>query len=141
MKREYTQKEFPNKIHFFNQYYKFHRNLLIWPKQTVDDLMQAYYNKLKAIDYRAVKDLLKKQQGVSITTQRSFESVDSDQTYTKKSKYSTMLNFIEVSQESEVLKDFCSKIEQNKETFYLEESVKENYWSGELQFEKYLEKE
>jgi hypothetical protein len=34
----------------------------------VDDIMIKYYNDLKDIDYKKIKEILKKEQGISLTT-------------------------------------------------------------------------
>lgn len=71
--------------------------------------MAKYYNRVKDVDYKKIKSVLKKEQGISLTTHKSFSSLD-DSEYTKKSRYSTMLQDLECSNESLVLKDLCDKI-------------------------------
>lgn len=38
--------------------------------------MAKHYNKLKDIDYKKIKSVLKKEQGISLTTHKSFSSID-----------------------------------------------------------------
>ncbi len=71
--------------------------------------MGKYYNRLKDVDYKKIKSVLKKEQGISLTTHKSFSSLD-DSDYTKKSRYSTMLNDLSSSNDSLLLKDMCEKI-------------------------------
>lgn len=68
--------------------------------------MNKYYNRLKDVDYKKIKSVLKKEQGISLTTHKSFSSFD-DSDHTKKSRYSTMLNDLEHSNDSLVLKEIC----------------------------------
>lgn len=37
--------------------------------------MDKYYNKVKDVDYKKIKSVLKKEQGISLTTHKSFSSI------------------------------------------------------------------
>lgn len=92
-----------------SQYYKFHRDLPTWNDRHVAGIMGKYYGRVKDVDYKKIKSILKKEQGISLTTQKSFSSMDDSQ-YTKKSRYSTMLNDLQHSNDSVFFKDLCQKI-------------------------------
>ena len=72
------------------QYYKFYRDLPAWNERAIQGIMQRYYNRLKDVDYKKIKSVLKRQQGISLT-HKSFSSLY-DSEFTKKSRYSTLLN-------------------------------------------------
>ncbi len=59
-----------------SEYYKFHRNLPVWNDRQVEEIMGRYYNKVKDVDYKKIKDVLKREQGISLTTHQSFSSFD-----------------------------------------------------------------
>ena len=72
--------------------------------------MARYYSKLKDVDYKRIKKVLKNEQNISISTHKSFSSFE-DSLETKKSQYSSVLNELYLSKnESAVLLDFCEKI-------------------------------
>lgn len=54
--------------------------------------MERYYTKLKDVDYKKIKRILKQEQNISISTHKSFSSFDDSESITKRSHYSTMLN-------------------------------------------------
>lgn len=54
--------------------------------------MEKYYNKLKDVDYKKIKQVLKQEQNISLSTHKSFSSFDDSSEITKKSKYSIMLH-------------------------------------------------
>ena len=93
-----------------SEYYKFHRDLPTWNNLGVERIMGKYYNRLKDVDYKRIKDVLKKEQNISLSTHKSFSSFGSDEEYTKKSRYSTMLGELNCDDESIVLLDMCDKI-------------------------------
>ena len=57
-----------------SEYYKFHRNQPAWNDKGVEPIMVKYYNKLKDVDYKKIKNVLKQEQNISITTHKSFSS-------------------------------------------------------------------
>ena len=92
-----------------SEYYKFHRDLPTWNDRHIEGTMGRYYSRVKDVDYKKIKQVLKRQQDISLTTHKSFSSFQ-DSDYTKKSRYSTMLNDLEASNDSLMLKSLCEKI-------------------------------
>lgn len=43
-----------------SEYYKFHRDLPVWNQRPVENIMERYYNRLKDVDYKKIKSVLKK---------------------------------------------------------------------------------
>jgi hypothetical protein len=43
-----------------SEYYKFHRDLPVWNERNVEGTMGKYYNRLKDVDYKKIKSVLKK---------------------------------------------------------------------------------
>lgn len=60
MKREYREEEYPKKIQMLTEYYKFHRDLPVWNEARVEGIMGKYYERLKDVDYKKIKSVLKK---------------------------------------------------------------------------------
>lgn len=72
--------------------------------------MGRYYNKVKDVDYKKIKEILKREQGIELTTQQSFTSVEGDSDLeTRKSRYSMVLGDLE-SEVDEVLRELCDGI-------------------------------
>ncbi len=42
------------------EYYKFHRNLPQWTHNSIASIMEKHNNKVKDIDYKKIKSILKK---------------------------------------------------------------------------------
>lgn len=60
MKREYENEEYYKKITVLSEYYKFHRDLPVWGQKSIDSIMSKYYDKMKDVDYKKIKAVLKK---------------------------------------------------------------------------------
>lgn len=71
IKREYTRSEFTNKILHFSEYYKFNRDIPRCFDKDLQSPLMRYQEKVKKLDFRKVKNALKKEQGISITSQHS----------------------------------------------------------------------
>lgn len=94
-----------------SEYYKFHRDLPLWNDRAVEGIMGRYYNKVKDVDYKRIKQVLKQEQGISLTTHNSFSSFETDsEMESKKSRYSMMLGELDSSADEAVLRELCEKI-------------------------------
>lgn len=74
-----------------SDYYKFHRDFPIWNEKNIQKTMGRYYSRIKDVDYKRIKKVLKEEEGISLTTHKSFSSFEESE-FTKKSRYSTMLH-------------------------------------------------
>lgn len=123
-----------------SEYYKFHRNQPVWNDKGVEPIMSKYYSRVKDVDYKNIKQILKKEQNISITTHKSFSSYE-DSEFTKKSRYSTMLNELNSEEnESALLLDICDKIGKALKKVKPEQ-FKGIYYSGEKKFEDFLKRQ
>lgn len=43
-----------------SEYYKFHRDLPTWNDRGIEGIMAKYYGRLKDVDYKKIKSILKK---------------------------------------------------------------------------------
>ena len=43
-----------------SEYYKFHRNTPTWNADKIDVVMGRYYSRMKDVDYKRIKNILKK---------------------------------------------------------------------------------
>lgn len=111
LRRWYRGEEFGGKIEMLSEYYKFHRDLPLWNDRAVEGIMGRYYNKVKDVDYKRIKQVLKQEQGISLTTHNSFSSFETDsEMESKKSRYSMMLGELDSSADEAVLRELCAKI-------------------------------
>ncbi len=60
MKRSYEVDEFGKKIAMLGEYYRYHRNLPTWNDKNIEPIMERHYTKVKDVDYKKVKEVLKK---------------------------------------------------------------------------------
>ena len=74
-----------------SEYYKFHKDAPTWNDYRVEQIMEKYYHRMKDVDYKRMKQILKKEQDISLTSRKSFSSCD-DSYGDKKSKYSSILS-------------------------------------------------
>lgn len=66
--------EFQPKIRQLSEYYKFNRDFPRCFDNDIEGALMRYQEKLKKLDFRKVKCAIKKEQGVSITSQHSSSS-------------------------------------------------------------------
>ena len=90
MKREYTRSEFTNKILHFSEYYKFNRDIPRCFDKDLQRPLMRYQEKVKKLDFRRVKNALKREQGISITSQHSESSLEQSEG-TQQSRYPSVL--------------------------------------------------
>lgn len=113
-----------------SEYFKFHRDIPTWNNLGVDRIMGRYYSRLKDVDYKRIKNVLKKEQGISLTTHKSFSSFGSDEEFSKKSRYSTMLGDLNSDDDSIVLLEMCDKIGRALKKVKPDHTFKGSYYSG-----------
>lgn len=57
-----------------SEYYKFHRDIPKIFEKSVFRILGKHYDKLRHFDYKKIKCVLKAEQGISLTTEKSDES-------------------------------------------------------------------
>jgi hypothetical protein len=76
MRRSYQVEEFCPKIEHLSEYYKFNRDFPRCFDKNLASILMRYEDRLKKMDFRRVKNAIKKEQGVSITSQHSTTSYE-----------------------------------------------------------------
>ena len=100
MRRVYAADEQPLKIEQLTQYYKYNREL---PRVVgAEKEMEEYHRKLRNYDFKVVKAVLKKEQGVSITSQHDESSIVPSNF---RSRYSSVLHPLSNLQQSPQLSE------------------------------------
>jgi len=74
MRRSYPLEEFCPKIGHLSEYYKFNRDFPRCFDKNLTGVLMRYEDRLKKLDFRRVKNAIKREQGVSITSHHSSTS-------------------------------------------------------------------
>ena len=71
MRRVYRLEQFQFKNKAITEYYKFHKDYPKFYEKGVDRILEKYYDRKKEFQYKRIKHILKQEEDISITTQKS----------------------------------------------------------------------
>ena len=140
MRREYAVHEWQPKIEHLTEYYKYNRSLPRLYEPTLTTILEKYHNRLRDYDFKVVKAALKREQGISLTSQcneSSFPRSDIE----VKSRYSTVLHALDNNNDSDLLHDICHEVNQLLGPTQLNTTFKGQFHETGKHFQEFLDRQ